>query len=88
MCIQTNKKQAKNSLNQRLSQLLPEEYVYYTDGSASNKKVGAAIVASTQAFTLQLFLGAASFYTVYSAKLVKILGALHLALARSLSDNY
>lgn len=87
MCIQTSKQQAKNSLDQRLSQLLPGEYVYYTDGSAINKKVGAAVVASTQAFTLRLFLGAASFYTVYSAELVGILGALHLALARPLSDN-
>lgn len=87
ICIQTNKKQAKNSLDQRMSQLLPGEYVYYTDGSAINNKVGAAIVASTQAFTLQLFLRAASFYTVYSAELVGILGALHLALARPLSGN-
>ena len=60
----------------------PGEYVYYTDGSAINEKVG-----STHTFTLRLFLGAASFYTVYSAELAGIMGALHLALARSLSIN-
>ena len=57
------------------------------DGNAINKKVDAAIVASTQAFILRLFLEAASFYTVYSAELVKILGALYLALAKLLLDN-
>lgn len=59
----------------------------YTDESAINKKVGAAVVASTEAFTLWLFLGAASFYTLYLAELGGILGALHLALARPQSDN-
>lgn len=87
MCIQTNKQQAKNSLDQRLLQLLPGKYVYHTDGSAINKKVGTAVVASTQAFTLRLFLGATSFYTIYLAKLVEILGALHLAFAKPLSNN-
>lgn len=87
ICIQTNKQQAKISLDQRLSQLLPGEYVYYTDGSAINEKVGAAVVGSFQAFTLRIFFGAASFYIVYSAELVGILRALHLALARPLSDN-
>ena len=46
-----------------------------------------AVVALTQAFTFRLFLGAASFYTVYSAELVGILGALYIALARPQSDN-
>ena len=87
MCIQINKQQAKNSLDQRLSKLLPGKYVYYTDGIVINKKGGTAVVASTQAFTLRLFLGVASFYTVYLAELIGILGALHLALARPLSDN-
>ncbi len=86
-CIEANKQQAKNNLDQRVSQLLPREYIHYTDGSVINKRVGAAAVSSTQAFTLQLFLGAASFYTVYSTELVGILGALHLALATPQSDN-
>lgn len=70
-----------------MSQLLPGDYIYYTDGSAINRKVGAAVVAPTQSFTLRLFLGPSPFYTVYSADLVGILGALQLALARPVSVN-
>lgn len=72
LCIQSNKQQAKNNLDKRLAQLIPGDYIYYTDGSAINKKVRAAVVAPSQTFTLWLFLGASPFYTIYSAELVGI----------------
>ena len=38
---------------------------FTTDGSATNQKVGAAVVAATKAFTLQLFVGTTALDTVY-----------------------
>lgn len=81
------KNKPKNNLDKRLAQLLPGDYINYTDGSAINQKVLAAVVAPTQTFTLWPFLGASSFYTIYSAELAGILGAFHLALTRPASIN-
>ena len=45
------------------------------------------MISSVEPLVFRLFLGAASFYTVYSAELVGILRALYIALASPQPDN-
>lgn len=59
--IQTSKQQAKTYQDQRLSHLLPGDYAYYADGSAINKKVGAAYQHRLRRLSFDFFIGLPHF---------------------------